>query len=126
MNILILGDLMGNSGKKALEKNLSKIIRDKKIDFTILNGENAAEDGKGITKDITSELFNFGVDVITSGNHIWDKKETSEFIVNEERLLRPENLFEPSPGKGFRVFEAKNGMKVGVLNLMRFKNLPYH
>ena len=119
MKLLILGDLMGNSGKKALEKNLSKIIRDKKIDFTILNGENAAEDGKGITKDITSELFNFGVDVITSGNHIWDKKETSEFIVNEERLLRPENLAAGSPGNGYGIFLSKDKKyKVAVINLM--------
>ena len=92
MKILILGDLMGNSGKKALQENLSKIVKDKNIDFTILNGENAAEDGRGITKDIADNLFTLGVDVITSGNHIWDKKETSEFIAQEERLLRPENL----------------------------------
>jgi calcineurin-like phosphoesterase len=108
MKILILGDLMGNSGKKALQKNLSKIIKDKNIDFTILNGENAAEDGRGITKDITDELFKLGVDVITSGNHIWDKKETSEFITKEERLLRPENLAAGSPGNGFGVFLSKN------------------
>ena len=65
MKILILGDLMGNSGKKALQDNLSKIVIDKNIDFTILNGENAAEDGKGITKDIANELFDLGVDVIS-------------------------------------------------------------
>jgi len=76
MKILILGDLMGNSGKKALKENLTKIVKDKNIDFTILNGENAAEDGKGITKEIVDELFDLGIDVITSGNHIWDKKET--------------------------------------------------
>ena len=119
MKILILGDLMGNSGKKALQKNLNNIIRDKNIDFTILNGENAAEDGKGITKNITDELFNLGVDVITSGNHIWDKKETSEFITKEERLLRPENLAAGSPGNGFGVFLSKNKKyKVAVINLM--------
>ena len=119
MKILILGDLMGNSGKKALQKNLSKIIKDKNIDFTILNGENAAEDGRGITKDITDELFKLGVDVITSGNHIWDKKETSEFITKEERLLRPENLAAGSPGNGYGIFLSKNKKyKVAVINLM--------
>jgi len=119
MKILILGDLMGNSGKKAVQENLSKIIRDKEIDFTIINGENAAEDGRGITKDIAEELFNLGVDVITSGNHIWDKKETVEFISKEERLLRPENLAAGSPGNGYGIFSSKNKKyKVAVINLM--------
>ena len=119
MKILILGDLMGNSGKKAIQEHLRKIIKDKKIDFTIINGENAAEDGKGITKDITEELFNLGVDVITSGNHIWDKKETAEFISKEERLLRPENLAAGSPGNGYGIFLSKNKKyKIAVINLM--------
>ena len=119
MKILILGDLMGNSGKKAIQENLSKIIKDKKIDFTIINGENAAEDGKGITKDIAEELLYLGVDVITSGNHIWDKKETAEFISKEARLLRPENLAAGSPGNGYGIFLSKNKKyKVAVINLM--------
>jgi metallophosphoesterase (TIGR00282 family) len=110
---------MGNSGKKTIQENLSKIIKDKKIDFTIVNGENAAEDGRGITKDIAGELFNLGVDVITSGNHIWDKKETAEFISEEERLLRPENLAAGSPGKGHGIFLSKSKKhKVAVINLM--------
>ena len=111
MKILILGDLMGNSGKEALQENLSEIIKDKKIDFTIVNGENAAEDGKGITKDIVDELLNLGVDVITSGNHIWDKKETAEFISKEKRLLRPENLAAGSPGNGYGIFLSKKKKK---------------
>ena len=119
MKILILGDLMGNSGKKAIQENLSKIIKNEKIDFTIINGENAAEDGRGITKDIAEELFNIGVDVITSGNHIWDKKETAEFISKEERLLRPDNLAAGSPGNGYGIFLSKNKKyKVAVINLM--------
>ncbi len=100
MKILILGDLMGNSGQKALQENLNKIIKDKNIDFTILNGENAAEDGKGITKNIANKLFDLGVDVITSGNHIWDKQETTDYIDKENRLLRPANLAKGSFGKG--------------------------
>ncbi len=119
MKILILGDLIGNSGKKAIQENLNKVIEDKKIDFTIINGENAAEDGKGITKDIAEELLNLGVDVITSGNHIWDKKETAEFISKEERLLRPENIAAGSPGNGYGIFLSKNKKyKVAVINLM--------
>ena len=119
MKILILGDLMGKSGKKAIQENLSQIIKDKKIDFTIVNGENAADDGKGITEDIIKELFALGVDVITSGNHIWDKKETVELISKEERLLRPENLAAGSPGSGYGIFFSKSKKyKVAVINLM--------
>ncbi len=73
MNILVLGDIMGPSGRKVLKDNLQKIIKEKKVDFTIVNGENAADDGRGITKEITNEFFDLVVDVITSGNHIWDK-----------------------------------------------------
>ena len=89
MNILVLGDIMGPSGRKVLKDNLQKIIKEKKVDFTIVNGENAADDGRGITKEITNEFFDLGVDVITSGNHIWDKNETAKFITDENRLLRP-------------------------------------
>mgnify|MGYP001205906866 CR=1 FL=1 len=119
MNILVLGDIMGPSGRNALKNNLSKLIKEKKIDFTVVNGENAADDGRGITKKITDEFFECGVDVITSGNHIWDKEETTKFISDEKRLLRPANLAEGSPGSGFGIFNSKSGkFKVGVINLM--------
>jgi metallophosphoesterase (TIGR00282 family) len=119
MKILILGDVMGNSGVEHLKKNLNKIIEDKKINFTIVNGENAAEDGKGITKDIAEKLFDIGVDVITSGNHIWDKSGITDFIRSEPRLLRPQNLAEGSPGNGFGIFLSKNKKyKIAVINLM--------
>ncbi len=119
MKILILGDVMGSSGRKALKKNLTKIISSNKIDFSIVNGENAADDGKGITKNIAEEFFSQGIDVITSGNHIWDKDETLNFIEKENRLLRPANLAEGSPGKGFGIFNSKNNrFKIGVINLM--------
>ena len=119
MKILILGDVVGNSGVDQLKENLDKIIQDKKIDFTIVNGENAAEDGKGITKEITEKLFNIGVDVVTSGNHIWDKSGIIDFISSEPRLLRPQNLAEGSPGNGFGIFLSKNKQyKVAVINLM--------
>ena len=119
MNILILGDVMGQSGRKAIKKYLSKTILENRINFTILNGENSADDGKGITKSIAEEFFFYGVDVITSGNHIWDKHETTEFINSEKRLLRPANLPEGSPGRGFGIFHTKDQkFKVGVINLM--------
>ena len=108
MNILILGDVMGSSGREAVRKNLSKVIKDYKIDFSIINGENAADDGRGITKKIAEDLFSDGIDVITSGNHIWDKEETTNFIEVENRLLRPANFAEGSPGKGYGIYFTKN------------------
>ena len=119
MKILVLGDVVGQPGRKALKKNLPDIIEENKIDFSIVNGENAADDGRGITKEIAKEFFDTGIDVITSGNHIWDKEETTSFIEKENRLLRPANLVEGSPGKGFGFYPTKdNKYKIAVINLM--------
>ena len=118
MKILFLGDVVGISGCSKLMKNLLNEIKLKKIDFVVVNGENAAPQGVGLTKEICNDFFNCGVDVITTGNHVWDQKEIMEFIDKEERLLRPKNLFEPSPGKGFNIYKTKENSKVGVLNLM--------
>ena len=119
MKILILGDVMGPSGRQALKDNLQNIIKEKNLDFVIANGENAADDGLGITKLIADNFFKYGVNVITSGNHIWDKKETVSYIDAENRLLRPANLPEGSPGQGYGVYTtADNKYKVGVINLM--------
>ncbi len=119
MKILILGDVVGPSGRKALKKNLSEIIEKNKIDFSVINGENSADDGKGITQEIADDFFSQGIDVITSGNHIWDKAETLDYIEKEKRLLRPANLVAGSPGKGFGIYLSKNKKyKVGVINLM--------
>ena len=118
MRILFLGDLVGKTGCKSLIENLPDQIKKNKIDFVVVNGENAAEDGLGITEKISNDFFNCGVDVITSGNHIWNHKETISYIEKENRLLRPLNLTKPSPGKGFEIYTSKNGFKIGVLNLM--------
>ena len=118
MRILFLGDIVGRSGRLAIIKNLENILQEKKIDFVIVNGENAADQGVGITEAISNDLFNSGVDVITTGNHVWNQKETASHIERETRLLRPKNISNNSPGKGFGVYESKNGFKVGVLNLM--------
>ena len=118
MRILFLGDIVGSSGCDASKKNLPDIIKKKKIDFVIVNGENAADEGVGITEKICKEMFDFGVNVITTGNHVWDQKETLSYIEKENRLLRPENLIKPSPGKGFQIFKTNNNLKIGVLNLM--------
>ena len=118
MNILILGDIVGPSGREALTKRLPNLIKKKKLDFVIVNGENAADPGVGITKQNTKEIFEAGTDVITTGNHVWDQKETMEFITSEKRLLRPENLIKGSPGVGTGIFNSKNNKKVAVINLM--------
>ena len=91
MKILFLGDIVGDSGLEAVKKFLPIKIKEKKIDFVIANGENAAKEGVGITEEITNNLFRWGVDVITTGNHVWDQKETVKHIEKEKRLLRPEN-----------------------------------
>tara|TARA_B100000579_G_scaffold404348_1_gene389104 strand:- start:12 stop:818 length:807 start_codon:yes stop_codon:yes gene_type:complete len=118
MKIMFLGDIVGDSGCDAIKKYLPQKIEEHKIDFVIANGENAAKEGVGITEEITNNLFNWGVNVITTGNHVWDQKEIAQHIEIENRLLRPANLIEPSPGKGFEIYELKEGFKIGVLNLM--------
>ena len=119
MKILILGDVVGNAGRIEIQKKLKNIVKENEIDFTVINGENSAEDGRGITKSIAEEFFKNDVDVITSGNHIWDKSEITEFISKEKRLLRPDNLIQGSPGNGYGIFLSKNkNYKVAVINLM--------
>jgi len=118
MNILLLGDIVGPVGRKVVLEKLPNLIQKKKIDFVILNGENAADTGVGITKKIFNDFLEIGADVITTGNHIWDEKEVIDFIPTEKRLLRPQNLPEGSPGNGFGIFHSKNKKKVAVINLM--------
>jgi metallophosphoesterase (TIGR00282 family) len=118
MRILFLGDIVGKSGCSQITINLIDQIKKNKIDFVIVNGENADETGVGLTKDICENFFNCGVNVITTGNHVWDQKEIMNYIDNENRLLRPKNLFEPAPGRGFEVYKTEKEIKIGVLNLM--------
>ena len=118
MNILALGDVMGPAGVKAIKDKLPNLIKDKKVDFVILNGENAANNGVGISNQNAEDFFDAGVDVITSGNHIWDQKETMQFIKSEKRLLRPENSLTPAPGEGIGIYNSKNNKKIAVINLM--------
>ena len=118
MNILLLGDVVGPSGRKAIIEKLPEIIKKKEIDFAIVNGENAGDMGVGITKIFFDEFMKAGADVVTTGNHVWDEKEAIEFITLEKRLLRPQNLVQGSPGKGYGIFNSKNNKKVAVINLM--------
>ena len=118
MNIMLLGDIAGPSGRKAIIEKLPEIIKKKEIDFTIVNGENAGDMGVGITKKNFDEFMKAGADVVTTGNHVWDEKEAIEFITLEKRLLRPQNLVQGSPGNGYGVFNSKNNKKIAVVNLM--------
>ena len=118
MRILFLGDVVGETGCKKIIDNLKEQIKKKEIDFVIVNAENAAASGVGLTKDICENFYSCGVNVITTGNHVWDQKEIMNFIDKENRLLRPKNLIEPAPGKGFEIYSTKKKVKIGVLNLM--------
>ena len=118
MKILFLGDVVGISGCSKIMNNLLDQIKINKIDFVIVNGENADQTGVGLTKEICEDFFKCGVNVITTGNHVWDQKDIMKFIEKENRLLRPKNLFEPAPGKGFEVFTTTENIRIGVLNLM--------
>jgi metallophosphoesterase (TIGR00282 family) len=116
VKILFIGDIVGKAGRKALLILLEGLVEREGIDFTIANGENAAG-GIGITPAISREILERGVNVITSGNHIWAKKEIMQFLDEEERILRPANYPDGAPGKGSRIFTTRAGEKIGVLNL---------
>ena len=117
MRVLFIGDIVGESGRRVVTQNLLR-IRDKyKLDFVIANGENSAS-GFGITEKILHSLIDSGVDVITSGNHIWDQKDTLIYIERETRLLRPANYPKGTPGKGSFLYKAKNGEQILVINIM--------
>ena len=118
MKILFLGDVVGTSGCLKITNNLSNQIKINKIDFVVVNGENADDKGVGLSKEICNNFFASGVNVITTGNHVWDNKEIMDFIEKENRLLRPKNLFEPAPGKGFAIYSTIKDIRIGVLNLM--------
>lgn len=115
IKILFFGDVIGRPGRTALRRYLP-VLRDKFLpDIIIANAENSAG-GIGITEKIGDELLSY-VDVLTSGNHIWDKKEGIEYIDNEPRLLRPANYPDINPGRGSYIFESQAGDKIGIINL---------
>lgn len=115
MKILIVGDIVGSPGRKTLKNYLEK--KKNNYDFIIVNGENAAA-GFGITTKIAEQLLEWGCDVITSGNHIWDKKEIYEYLDKSDRLLRPANYpKENTPGKGYTIVKDKKGNKIGVISI---------
>ena len=116
MRFLILGDIIGSPGRRALSRLLPALRDEEDIDVVIINGENIAG-GFGITEKVYNEVRAMGVDVITGGNHIWDRKEIFKFIDRAEILIRPANHPVGTPGRGFGIFE-KNEVKYCVINLM--------
>lgn len=117
MRIVFLGDVFGKTGRKALSRELPQIRRQYKPDVIIVNGENAAH-GIGITQNISKEFFALGVDVITTGNHIWDQREIIPYLEKEERVLRPINFPEGAPGKGVINYRLEDGRVIRVINVM--------
>ncbi len=116
MKILFIGDIVGEPGRKALSLSLNNIVESNRIDMVVANIENAAG-GFGITPKVAEELFDLGLHVMTSGNHVWDKKEAKEYIKNEKRLLRPANYPEGVAGHGSGVFETLYSDRIGIINL---------
>ena len=117
MNILFIGDIVGRPGRELIRVGLRALVDRYSLDLVIANAENSAA-GFGITKDIGDTLLEWGVDVMTSGNHIWDKKEAMPYIAGEPRLLRPANYPAGVPGRGSYVAQTGDGRAVGVINVM--------
>ena len=117
MTLLFIGDIVGRPGRDLVRTGLAAIVAHYGIDFVIANGENAAA-GFGVTRDIGEQLFSYGIEVMTSGNHIWDKKEVLDYLPRQPRLLRPANFPAGAPGHGAYLATARNGVKVGVVNVM--------
>ena len=122
MNILFVGDIFGSPGRRIVADHLQDIIETNRIDLTIANAENSAG-GFGITPAIAEDLLALGVDVLTSGNHIWDKREIFDYLGRQPRLLRPGNYAE-APGSGSIVYRARNGVQCAVMNLQGRTYMP--
>lgn len=116
MNLLFVGDVVGKAGRQVLKQELPGLIDRHMVDLVVVNAENAAA-GYGLTLSVMDELYKSGAQVLTSGNHIWDKKEILEILERDERLLRPHNYPGEQPGKGYGLYETAAGLPVAVINL---------
>ena len=116
MRALLIGDVIGRPGRVALERFVGRLRDELHIDLVVANCENAAG-GIGVTSSVAEEMFRAGVDVLTSGNHVWRKKEVFELLKLDHRVVRPANYPDGSPGSGSAIIETLSGMKVGILNL---------
>ena len=117
MNLLFIADIYGSPGRKAVRELVPDIVSSMGIDFVVGNVENSAA-GFGVTKDILEEMKELGLEAMTSGNHIWDRRESMPLLDSEPLLLRPHNYPEGVPGTGSKLFTSRDGVKIGVLNLM--------
>jgi len=116
MRVLFIGDIVGSPGREIVRERLADLVSTRKIDLVIANGENSAA-GFGITPRIAEELFGYGIEVLSGGNHSWDKREILEFMPHEPRLLRPANFPDGNPGAGMYVGTARNAVKYAVINV---------
>jgi metallophosphoesterase (TIGR00282 family) len=116
INVLLIGDIIGEPGRKALFLGLSEIVKEERADFVIANAENAAG-GFGITAKIAGKLYAYGIDCLTTGNHVWRNREVYKIIDNDQRLLRPLNYPNGAPGRGWTVIE-KGEVKLAIINLL--------
>jgi len=117
LNILVIGDIIGKAGRRALHQHLPNLIDMHRIDFVVANGENLAH-GFGINANVAGEVFKLGVDVLTNGNHCWDQREFLELIDQDDRYVRPMNFTEFAPGRGWTIRETGMGHKIAVINLI--------
>lgn len=117
MRLLFIGDVVGRTGRKAVERHVPELRRRLDLDFVVVNGENAAG-GFGLTESIARDFFASGVDVISGGNHSWDQKNTDEFMARESRVLRPANYPPGTSGRGAGLFDAAGGQRILVINIM--------
>jgi|SRR5579883_264230 len=122
MNVLFIGDIFGSPGRRIVADHVADIKATNAIDLVIANAENAAG-GFGLTPSIAQDLFALGIDVITTGNHVWDKKELFDYLDHQPRLLRPAN-YPDAPGKGSVVFRTKSGIDCAVINLQGRVYMP--
>jgi 2',3'-cyclic-nucleotide 2'-phosphodiesterase len=122
-NLLFIGDIFASPGRGLVARHLRDIVTSEKIDLSIANAENSAG-GFGITPQLADELFGYGLDVLTTGNHVWDKREIYDYFARQPRLLRPGNYVAELPGHGIVVVQARNGVDCAVLNLQGRVHMP--
>jgi metallophosphoesterase (TIGR00282 family) len=116
MRILFIGDIFASAGRSIVAERCQPLVSEYKVDLVIANAENSAG-GFGVTPQTAEELFSYGIDVLTTGNHVWDKKEVYEYLARQPRLLRPANYAPELPGQGLVTVKARNGVTCAVLNL---------
>jgi len=117
MRILFVGDIFGKPGREIARRAIPALVERESLDFVIANVENAAA-GFGVTGDIADAILGYGVDVMTTGNHVWDKKEVLDYMPRQPRLLRPANFAPGTPGRGSYVGRTRTGEPIGVVNVM--------